>query len=504
MKLSAPIKNGIIEIICLLYILLFVYAAVSKLLDFENFQVQLGQSPLLSAFAGWVSWTVPITEILIVFLLILPKYRLLGLFCSFSLMVMFTTYIYIILNFSPHIPCSCGGIIDKLSWSQHMFFNMLFIASAFIGFLFLENSLLFRTRKHKIVSLFVGTFGSITLIAVLFLLSEDMIHHKNNFIRRFPHKPNKSTHEIDLKLNSYYIAGIGNGKIYLGNVTAPLNILAIDTTLASSQQYRITLARNDLRFRTFRVTVKPPYFYIADGAMPCVLRGSIMDWKTSLQITPKTYFSRLVPIDSSSFAIRARDPESNENILGIITHDTSTSIQLSRKLLSKQIDGVFDTDGMLLYNEQLDRIIYTYYYRNQFILADRKLTKTDDGHTIDTISKAQIKVTYSSSTKERQLVSPPLIVNKGTNTIGNYLYVNSGLVGRYEAVDHWQRASVIDVYDLVRKTYAFSFYIPNKGKKRMTDFRVYGNLLVCLTDNIITSYHLTERVFDKSLSTSLP
>ena len=260
MKLSAPIKNGIIEIICLLYILLFVYAAVSKLLDFENFQVQLGQSPLLSAFAGWVSWTVPITEILIVFLLILPKYRLLGLFCSFSLMVMFTTYIYIILNFSPHIPCSCGGIIDKLSWSQHMFFNMLFIASAFIGFLFLENSLLFRTRKHKIVSLFVGTFGSITLIAVLFLLSEDMIHHKNNFIRRFPHKPNKSTHEIDLKLNSYYIAGIGNGKIYLGNVTAPLNILAIDTTLASSQQYRITLARNDLRFRTFRVTVKPPYF----------------------------------------------------------------------------------------------------------------------------------------------------------------------------------------------------------------------------------------------------
>ena len=51
MKLSAPIKNGIIEIICLLYILLFVYAAVSKLLDFENFQVQLGQSPLLSAFA---------------------------------------------------------------------------------------------------------------------------------------------------------------------------------------------------------------------------------------------------------------------------------------------------------------------------------------------------------------------------------------------------------------------------------------------------------------------
>ncbi|WP_413999293.1 MauE/DoxX family redox-associated membrane protein [Flavobacterium sp. W1B] len=490
--------------ICLLYILLFVYAAVSKLLDFENFQVQLGQSPLLSAFAGWVSWGVPIVELVIALLLVFPRFRLVGLYAAFSLMVMFTTYIYIILNFSPHIPCSCGGILEKLSWSQHMFFNILFIVLAFIAFLFSDNSLLFITRKHKIVSLLIGTFGSIALIAVLFLLSEDMIHNKNNFIRRFPHKPNKFTHEIDLKLNSYYIAGIGNGKIYLGNVTAPLNILAIDTTLASFQQYRITLGKNDLRFRTFRVTVKPPYFFIADGAMPCVLRGSIMDWKTSLQITPKTYFSRLVPIDSSSFAIRARDPESNENILGIITHDTSTSVKLSKKLLSKQIDGVFDTDGILLYNEQLDRIIYTYYYRNQFILADRKLTKIDDGHTIDTISKAQIKVTYNSSTKERQMVSPPLTVNKGTATFGNYLFVNSGLMGRYEPEDHWKRASVIDVYDLAKKTYAFSFYIPNKGKKRMTDFRVYGNLLVCLTDNIITTYHLTERVFDKYLNTSLP
>jgi len=305
MNLSTTSKRVYLDLICLLYILLFVYAAVSKLLDFENFQVQLGQSPLLSAFAGWVSWTVPITEILIAFLLILPKYRLLGLFCSFSLMVMFTTYIYIILNFSPHIPCSCGGIIDKLSWSQHMFFDMLFIALAFIGFLFSDNSLLFRTRKHKIVSLFVGTFGSITLIAVLFLLSEDMSHHKNNFIRRFPHKPNKSTHGIDLKLNSYYIAGIGNGKIYLGNVTAPLNTLAIDTTVASSQQYRITLARNDLRFRTFRVTVKSPYFYIADGAMPCVLRGSIMDWKTSLQITRRTKYPKLSEI-SAKISRKAR------------------------------------------------------------------------------------------------------------------------------------------------------------------------------------------------------
>lgn len=52
MRLSATTKNIILETVCLLLVLLFVYAAISKLLDFENFRIQLGQSPLLSAFAG--------------------------------------------------------------------------------------------------------------------------------------------------------------------------------------------------------------------------------------------------------------------------------------------------------------------------------------------------------------------------------------------------------------------------------------------------------------------
>ena len=40
------------------FILLFIYAAASKMLDFENFQVQLAQSPLLSAYAGFISYGV--------------------------------------------------------------------------------------------------------------------------------------------------------------------------------------------------------------------------------------------------------------------------------------------------------------------------------------------------------------------------------------------------------------------------------------------------------------
>jgi len=119
MKLNVKIKSAILDIICQLYMLLFVYAAVSKLLDYENFSVQLGQSPLLSAFASWVSWLVPMSELFIVGLLTIPRFRNWGLLASVSMMTMFTAYIFIVLHYSSFVPCSCGGILEKMSWNLY-------------------------------------------------------------------------------------------------------------------------------------------------------------------------------------------------------------------------------------------------------------------------------------------------------------------------------------------------------------------------------------------------
>lgn len=90
MKLAASFKSHFIYVVALLHIMLYVYAAVTKLLDFENFQVQLGQSPLLSAYAGIVSYAVPVVELVIVGLLFFESTRYFGLYGSLCLMTMFT------------------------------------------------------------------------------------------------------------------------------------------------------------------------------------------------------------------------------------------------------------------------------------------------------------------------------------------------------------------------------------------------------------------------------
>jgi hypothetical protein len=116
----------IVEIISALFILLFVYAALSKLEDFEKFQVEVGKSPLLNVFTGVVTLTIPFIEIVISVLLAIRRFQYLALYAAFTMMVIFSAYIVAILNFSSYIPCSCGGVLQNMTWNEHLIFNFGF------------------------------------------------------------------------------------------------------------------------------------------------------------------------------------------------------------------------------------------------------------------------------------------------------------------------------------------------------------------------------------------
>lgn len=132
-------RKVFIEIISCLFIVLFAYAAFTKLMDYQKFIVQIGQSPLLMALSGWIAWLVPTIEILAAVMLSFQKLRLLGLYASFTLMTMFTVYIIMILNFADHVPCSCGGILEKMGWTEHLVFNISFVLLALIGIILLTK-----------------------------------------------------------------------------------------------------------------------------------------------------------------------------------------------------------------------------------------------------------------------------------------------------------------------------------------------------------------------------
>jgi len=135
-------KKIIVEIISMAYVLLFVYAGISKLLDYERMRVQLEMTPWLSSIAGFIAWAVPAAEILISTFLLIPRWRLQALYAALASMVLFTIYILGILWFSPanDMPCTCGGLLQQMSWNTHIVFNLVFIGLAATG-IWLERQL---------------------------------------------------------------------------------------------------------------------------------------------------------------------------------------------------------------------------------------------------------------------------------------------------------------------------------------------------------------------------
>lgn len=128
-------RQMIIEIICTLLILLFVYTAISKLSDYQNFKAVLATSPLLKPYAGVLAWALPVTEIIAGTFLFFPLTRSKGLLISFVLLIIFTVYLVYMVLFTPNLPCNCGGVISRLTWGQHIFFNLFFLLLSITGIL---------------------------------------------------------------------------------------------------------------------------------------------------------------------------------------------------------------------------------------------------------------------------------------------------------------------------------------------------------------------------------
>lgn len=114
-------------ILLFLFIFLFVYTGVSKiLLEHEVFYQALFHSPLLQPFSGVLSWLIPSLELAIAISLLIPSTQRIALYGFLAMMSIFAVYIAFMLYFRSERPCSCGGIMRYMNWHQHLYFNILF------------------------------------------------------------------------------------------------------------------------------------------------------------------------------------------------------------------------------------------------------------------------------------------------------------------------------------------------------------------------------------------
>jgi hypothetical protein len=147
-------RQVVLECIAALLILLFLYASVSKFLDFKRFIDEMNNQPLPNSWTPFLVWGIPFLEIAISAALLFEYTRLLAFYASLVLMTLFTIYaIMILAHFFPYVPCSCGGVIRKLTWPQHLALNLIYVALSVLG-LVLQRRKSFKPiviTKHSFV-----------------------------------------------------------------------------------------------------------------------------------------------------------------------------------------------------------------------------------------------------------------------------------------------------------------------------------------------------------------
>ncbi|OMP75985.1 MauE/DoxX family redox-associated membrane protein [Chitinophaga sp. LS1] len=130
--------------VCLLFITMFVYAAVSKWMDFNVFVSQMHKQPFPAQLLPLLVWGIPFTELCVSLLLMLEKTRFTGLKIATGMMILFTGYIILIeLRYFGEIPCSCGGAIVQFTWVQHLYFNLFFVSIGLVAILLIRKMNIF-------------------------------------------------------------------------------------------------------------------------------------------------------------------------------------------------------------------------------------------------------------------------------------------------------------------------------------------------------------------------
>lgn len=127
-------RETIILFITTVLALLFFYAAFIKLINYDESRQQMLNQVFPTALALLLTWLVPVVEFIVMALLLIRQTRSKGLYASALLLLAFTLYIIVAMSgVSGHIPCSCGGVLENMSYQNHIWFNLFFMVLAVSG-----------------------------------------------------------------------------------------------------------------------------------------------------------------------------------------------------------------------------------------------------------------------------------------------------------------------------------------------------------------------------------
>ncbi|MHA4806562.1 MauE/DoxX family redox-associated membrane protein [Flavitalea flava] len=125
------IRKLITEIICFALLLNFFYDGIYKLVHIQEYQFWLKHAAFVKLMPGYFTYTIPLVEVVLAILILIPLSRVFALYLSMILPIIFILYVMSSFLFSPLIFWPFHGLWAHPSWMQKMVYSLLLSWLAF-------------------------------------------------------------------------------------------------------------------------------------------------------------------------------------------------------------------------------------------------------------------------------------------------------------------------------------------------------------------------------------
>ena len=472
-------RNAAIALIASFFVLLFAYAALSKLETYETFSFQLSQSPFITRFASVTAWALPLGELLTVVALLIPTTRLLGLYASLSLMTLFTAYIFVMIHYSYYTPCSCGGILSKMSWNTHFYFNIGCVLLALTGIL------LYRGKPLLLV--FPGALAPILLVYFLYAFTYQPNKGENGFRRVYAEPAAQPMDTLGGVLSYGMICGTTAHHFYVESAGQKNELLQLNWDLKDKQVCRFGLPAEQKVWSRVQYQVDSPGVSLFAGNGPDVFKGLLGKDLLLRRHYPSGIFMRSVALPDGKYVFRGFR---GGNVKGGMAFfywnpmDTAPASDLQPK--------GSESDGLLRFDTTTRQLVFIQFYKNGILVLDSAFHPQPLIPTIDTVLHARTSdgtyreggnLFYSNNT-------PLFFVNWNADVYDGLVYVNSLLRADNEDRLAFETYSDLDVYSLKTRRYLYSIKVPRLNGRKLMSFKMTGDHIAASYPDGIVTYHI--------------
>ncbi|MFN0293596.1 hypothetical protein [Pedobacter helvus] len=321
---------------------------------------------------------------------------------------------------------------------------------------------------------------AVVTITIFFKFAFD--EEKKGFNRILISKKLHIEERVQLPNSKFYFVGSSGSWIFLKTLYDVKHIYYIDINSSHLKSIDLKLKTGFQNYHPkLNVSVQDSLIFILNYGNKNLIVNNIVNHKQFITDMPTNVFDQPAILFSNSIISRETVNTDKLTQRAISKFDYIKKVPKAKYILDKQVDGYFCNDGMLKWDAKNERLFYMYFYRGYLLCLDTNLNLTYKLKTIDTITRSNITLT-----KKKQVVNgdtiitqtqkrPPIYVNKRFFTDKEHVYIISAVKADNEKQSDFRKNQIVDVYEIKKGSYKYSFYIPDYRSEKLRQITEYRN-----------------------------